>query len=89
MASWRMPNFGSSAISTSAIRLLLVASHPGNSIPAALRIEAPSAIAPHEILRPQRLAVRQPDIDPRVVLREARHLTRNGCAPAAQRPTRP
>ena len=35
---WRMPYAGSSAISTSAIRVLIVASQPGNSIPAALRI---------------------------------------------------
>ena len=33
----RMPNSGSSAISTWAIRLLVVGSHPGNSMPAALR----------------------------------------------------
>ena len=37
-ASRRMPHSGSSAISTSAIRLLVVGSHPGNSMPAALRI---------------------------------------------------
>ncbi len=35
---WRMPYSGSSAISTSAIRVLIVASQPGNSMPAALRI---------------------------------------------------
>ena len=38
MASWRMPRGGSSVTSTSAIRLLLVGSHPGNSMPAALRM---------------------------------------------------
>ena len=38
MASRRMPHSGSSAISTSAIRLLVVGSDPGNSMPAALRI---------------------------------------------------
>ena len=32
-----MPNSGSSVISTWAIRLLVVGSHPGNSMPAALR----------------------------------------------------
>src|SRR5918997_1706349 len=37
-ASRRMPHSGSSAISTSAIRLLVDGSHPGNSMPAALRI---------------------------------------------------
>ena len=36
---------------------------------------AASSIAPDEIPRAQRLAVGQPDIDPGVVLREARHLT--------------
>ncbi len=37
VASWRMPGGGSSVSSTSAIRLLLVASQPGKSIPAAFR----------------------------------------------------
>ena len=37
--------------------------------------QAPSAIAAHEIPRPHRLATRQPDINPRVVLSEPRHLT--------------
>ena len=37
--------------------------------------QAASSVAPDEIPRPQRLAVGQPDIDPGVVLREARHLT--------------
>ena len=36
--------------------------------------QAASAIAPDEIPRPQRLALGQPDLDPGVVLREARHL---------------
>ena len=38
VASWRTPGGGSSVSSTSAIRLLLVGSQPGNSMPAALRI---------------------------------------------------
>ena len=37
--------------------------------------QAASAVAPDEILRPQRLAVGQLDVDAGVVLREARHLT--------------
>ena len=37
-ASRRRPHSGSSAISTSAIRWLVVGSHPGNSMPAAFRI---------------------------------------------------
>ena len=43
-------------------------------MPAALRIDAASSVAPDEILRPQRLAVGQLDVDAGVVLREARHL---------------
>jgi hypothetical protein len=38
LSSRRKPHSDSSAISTSAIRLLVVGSHPGNSMPAALRI---------------------------------------------------
>src|SRR5262252_3516190 len=38
MASRRMPHSGSAAISASAIRLLVVGSEPGKSMPAALRI---------------------------------------------------
>ena len=37
--------------------------------------QAASSVAPDEILRPQRLAVGQLDVDAGVVLREARHLT--------------
>ncbi|MCW2971459.1 MAG: hypothetical protein JWO23_2586 [Solirubrobacterales bacterium] len=37
--------------------------------------EAASSIAPSEILRPQRLAVGELDVDAGVILREARHLT--------------
>ncbi len=76
MASWRMPHSsGGSAISTSAISALVVGSQPGNSIPAALRITAASSVAPGEILRPQRLAVGQLDVDAGFVLRESRHFT--------------
>ena len=37
--------------------------------------DAPSTVAPDEILRPQGLAVGKLDVDAGVVLREARHLT--------------
>ena len=37
--------------------------------------QAASSVAPDEILRPQRLAVGQRDVDAGVVLREARHFT--------------
>jgi len=36
--------------------------------------DAASAVAPNEIVRPQRLAVGQLDVDSGVILREARHL---------------
>ena len=70
-----MPNSGSSVISTSAIRLLVVGSQPGNSMPAALRtrLRPPS--------HPTRYSARSDwpsdscDVDAGVVLREARHLT--------------
>ena len=74
-ASWRMPNSGSSAISTSAISQLVVGSHPGNSMPAALRTRLRPPSQPTRYCRPQRLAVGQLDVDAGVVLREARHLT--------------
>ena len=73
--SRRMPNSGSSAISTSAISQLVDGSHPGNSMPAALRITTAASVAPDEVVGPQRLAVGQLDVDAGVVLREARHLT--------------
>ena len=73
-ASWRMPSSGSSAISTSAIRPLVVGSHPGNSMPAALRTRLRPPSHPTRYSRPQRLAVGQLDVDAGVVLREARHL---------------
>ena len=44
-------------------------------MPAALPDQTASAIAPDEIIRPQRLAVGQLDVDAGVVLRETRHLT--------------
>ena len=44
-------------------------------MPAAFRIRAASAVAPDEILRPQRRAVGQLHVDAGVVLRETRHLT--------------
>ena len=44
-------------------------------MPAALADQTASSVAPDEILRPQRLAVGQLDVDAGVVLRETRHLT--------------
>ena len=70
-----MPNSGSSVISTSAIRALVVGSQPGNSMPAALRTRLRPPSHPTRYSRPQRLAVGQLDVDAGVVLREARHLT--------------
>ena len=75
MASWRMPHSASSASSTSAIRLLVVGSHAGELDAGCLADQAASSVAPGEILRPQRLAVGQLDVDAGVVLRETRHLT--------------
>ena len=45
-SSWRMPEGGSCVTWTSAMRLLRVASHPGNPIPAALRIALRPPSAP-------------------------------------------
>ena len=47
----RMPNSGVSAISTWAIRALVVGIPPGESIPAVLRITTPASVAADEILR--------------------------------------
>ena len=43
-------------------------------MPAVFRIRLPSSVAPDEIVRPQRLAVGQLDVDAGVVLRETGHL---------------
>ena len=43
-------------------------------MPAALRISAASSVATNEILRPQRLAACQLDVDAGAVLGESRHL---------------
>ena len=73
-ASRRMPHSGGvSASSTSAIRLLVVGSDPGKCDAGRLADQAASAVAADEILRPQRAAVAQLDIDAGVVLREAGH----------------
>ena len=73
-ASRRMPHSGGvSASSASAIRLLVVGSDPGKRDAGRLADEAASAVASDEILRPQRAAVAQLDIDAGVVLRETRH----------------
>ena len=69
-----MPHFGSSATSTSAIRLLTVGSHPGNSMPAALRIRLRPPSQPTRYCARSDAAVGQRDIDAGVVLRETGHL---------------
>ena len=74
-ASRRMPNSGSSAISTSAIRLLVVGSHPGNSMPAAFRTTLRPPSHPTRYSARSDSAVGQLDVDAGVVLREARHFT--------------
>ncbi len=48
---------------------------PGELDAGLLADEAASSVAPDEVLRPQRLAVGQLDVDAGVVLREPRHLT--------------
>ena len=48
---------------------------PGELDAGGLADQAASAVAPDEILRPQRLAVGELDVDAGVVLRETRHLT--------------
>jgi hypothetical protein len=70
-----MPVSGSSVISTSARSALVVGSQPGNSSAGCFANEAASSVAPDEILRPQRLAVGQLDVDAGVVLRETGHFT--------------
>ena len=75
MASGWMPNSGSSAISTSAIRLLVVGSHPGNSMPAALRIRLRPPSHPTRYSARSDSPSDSLDVDARVVLREAGHLT--------------
>ncbi len=73
-ASRRMPSSGSSVISTSAIKALVVGSHPGKSMPAALRIRLRPPSHPTRYSARKRLAVGQRDVDAAVVLREARDL---------------
>ena len=71
----RMPSSGSSVISTSASRLLVVGSQPGNSMPAALRTRLRPPSHPTRYSARSDCAVGQLDVDAGVVLREARHLT--------------
>ena len=66
----RTPSSGSSDISTSASRLLVVASQPGNSMPATLRTRLRPPSHPTRYCRPQRPAVGQRDVHAGVVLRE-------------------
>ena len=90
LSSRRMPHSGSSVSSTSAIRWLVGRVPPGELDTGCLTNQAASSVAPDEIVRPQRLAVGQLDIDAGVVLREARHRhVRDRSAPPARRPSRP
>ena len=73
--SRRMPHSGSSANSTSAIRLLVVGSHRAPRHAGRLADQTAPPVAPDEIYRPQRPAVGQRDSDAGVVPREPRHLT--------------
>ena len=70
-----MPNSGSSAISTSAIRAARGRIPAGELDAGCLADQTASSVAPDEVLRPQRLAVGQLDVDAGVVLRETGHLT--------------
>ncbi len=74
-ASRRMPHSGGvSASSASAIRLLVVGSGSRERDAGGLADQAASAVAPDEILRPQRSAVAELDVDAGGVLGEARRL---------------
>ena len=68
--SSRKPHAGSSVIRTSAISQLLVGSHPSEFDARCFTDYAASSVAADEIFPPQRRAVRQPNVDARVVLRE-------------------
>ena len=75
MASWRMPHsalLGQLDLGDQAARRRI----PARELDAGcLADQAASSVAPGEILRPQRLAVGQLDVDAGFVLRETRHLT--------------
>src|SRR5271163_3821895 len=75
MASRRMPSGGSSVISTSAIRLLFVGSHPGNSMPAVFRMMLRPPSHPTRYCARSDWPRASSTSTARVVLREARHLT--------------
>ena len=88
--SRRMPISGSSSISTSAIIQLVEGSHPGKSMPAALRTRLRPPSQPTRYSARSDRAVGQLDVDAGVVLGEAHHLAaREGSARRARRPSRP
>ena len=74
VSSWRMPGGGSCVTSTSAMRLLRVASQPGELDAGRLAERAAAAVRPDEVLRPQRRSVTEHDIDAALVLGEAGHV---------------
>src|SRR5215216_2622314 len=74
-ASRRRPHSGSSASSTSAIRWLVVGSHPEELDAGGLPEQTAYAIAPDDVFRPRRRAVGQRHVDASGVLRETPHLT--------------
>ena len=69
------PHLGSPAVSTSAMSQLVVGSPPGKLDAGRRADQTASSMAPDEILRPERLAVGQLDVDAGIVVRETRDFT--------------
>ena len=69
-----IPTSAPRSISTSAISQLVVGSHPGNSMPADLRIRLRPPSQPTRYSARSDVAVGERDVDAGVVLRETRHL---------------
>ena len=69
-----MPSSGSSAISTSAIMLLVVGSQPRKLDPGRLADNASSSVAPDQVLSSQGLVTGRVDVDAGVVLLEPGHI---------------
>ena len=74
VSSRRVPSSGSSSISTSPISALVVGSHPGNSMPAALRTTLRPPSHPTRYRARSDPPSESATSTPVVVLREARHL---------------
>ena len=77
------------SISTSAIIQLVEGSKPTKSIPADLRTRLRPPSQPDEVLRSQRRAVRQLNIDPGASCAGARTSSHEGSAPRVHRPSQP